>query len=282
MQHIVANFSGGVRREIRNGRHYLVAPATLIVPGVLDGNQGPLLYPIEEIRETVDDWEGIPITVGHPTWGGHPTSAREPGVLDRLGIGALQRPEVKGGKLIAEAWFDVVATRRVAPVIIDLLSMGQRIELSTGLFSDNERAEPGAPYDFIARNYRPDHLAILLGQKGACSVADGCGILNTKFIYHTERNQHEDEKMTENQDRSDFLPLPTANWADGRQELVSNIADNDILLSPLEASEQGTPQGLDEYTINMAKPLTPLADLIANSGDTRDRSGYLPPAKMQW
>jgi hypothetical protein len=54
------------------------------------------------------------------------------------------------------------------------------------LFTDNETAPPGAshlgrPYNFVARNYRPDHLAILPDQRGACSIEDGCG-LNTNRL----------------------------------------------------------------------------------------------------
>ena len=48
METVVANFSGKARRETWDGREYLVAPATLIVPGVLNGSQGPLFYPPDE------------------------------------------------------------------------------------------------------------------------------------------------------------------------------------------------------------------------------------------
>ena len=34
----------------------------------------------------------------------------------------------------------------------------------------------GKAYVGIARNYRPDHLAILPDMKGACSIADGAGL----------------------------------------------------------------------------------------------------------
>ena len=54
------------------------------------------------------------------------------------------------------------------------------MELSTGLFTDNELSEgefEGKSYKYIARNYRPDHLALLPDKIGACSVADGAGLL---------------------------------------------------------------------------------------------------------
>ena len=40
--------NASVRRESLHGRSYLVAPTTLIVPGVLNGSMGPLYYPPED------------------------------------------------------------------------------------------------------------------------------------------------------------------------------------------------------------------------------------------
>ena len=122
--------------------------------------------------------------VGHPYDNGQPISARDPAVLNKSGIGFVFRSQANG-KLTAEGWFDVEATQRVNNQIFTALEAGQPIELSTGLYTDNEPAGQGAtfngiPYTYIARNYRPDHLAILPDQKGACSIADGCGVLVNK------------------------------------------------------------------------------------------------------
>ncbi|MCH7979611.1 MAG: hypothetical protein IH935_11645 [Acidobacteria bacterium] len=94
----------------------------------------------------------------------------------------ILRTTVNSGKLQAEGWFDVDRLMRLDNRILNALHSGRKIELSTGLFIDNEKAEEGAdfegkPYAFIARNYRPDHLAILSDQVGACSIRDGCGVM---------------------------------------------------------------------------------------------------------
>lgn len=173
------NFSGGVRSVTQGGREFIVAPLTLIVPGVLNGSQGPLLYPIDEISRTASDWNGIPLTAGHPQVGGYPVSATDPAARR---IGTIRNARANG-KLTAEGWFDVEQTRQIDSRIIDSLTAGKRIELSTGLHTTNEPAMPGASFngrqfDFVARDYRPDHVAILFDLVGACSVADGCGVLN--------------------------------------------------------------------------------------------------------
>jgi hypothetical protein len=159
----------------------------MLVPGVLQGSKGPLLYPPDEVRKSPDDWNHIPIVVYHPMKDGKPVSARSPTILSKYGVGFVfhSRTDSKG-VLKGEGWLDVEATRRVDKSVLDSVQLGKPIELSTGLFVDDEPAPEGAifndhrgtrKYVGIARNYKPDHLAILPSGKGACSLADGCGVL---------------------------------------------------------------------------------------------------------
>jgi len=167
------------------GRKYIVAPLSLIVPGVLTGNRGPLLYPEEEVFRDPDAWNGMPMVANHPVSAdGRNLSGRDPEVISKFGLGyVFKARRSERGKLVAEGWFDPDAVQRVAPQLMQNLRTGTPIELSTGLFTENIPAPIGAthngvPYSFIARNYKPDHLAILLGQSGACSIKDGCGVFN--------------------------------------------------------------------------------------------------------
>lgn len=210
---IVVNLAGRVRRQQLHGREHLVAPLTLIVPGVLHGSQGPLLYPPSEVAKNPASWNHIPITVNHPTnRDGSPCSARAHHVLRRQGIGVVRQVRCDG-KLTAEGWFDVAKTRQVDSRILTSLETGRPIELSTGLFTKNIPAPPGAsyngrPYKFIARNYRPDHVAVLPDRVGACSIRDGCGVLVNTFgnpIFR-ETSMFDDEE--------DLLLVPTINWAE--------------------------------------------------------------------
>ena len=182
MEQVTINLVGKTRTERLKGREYLVAPLSLLVPGVLNGSAGALYYPPEEVSKDPSSWNHVPIVVYHPKLNGHNVSARDPHVLNSQGIGLVMRAKTDNGRLVAEGWFDVESTRNVDNRILTALQAGKPIELSTGLFTENEPAEEGAvhngkPYQFIARNYRPDHLAILPDEQGACSVADGCGVL---------------------------------------------------------------------------------------------------------
>jgi len=180
---LVSNLSGKVRRETLDEREYLVAPLSMIVPGVLNGSKGPLYYPLDEISRNADAWNAIPIVLNHPTDdNGNPCSARSPKVLEKFGMGHVFNVEVND-RLVAEGWFDIKRTKRISPSTYNKLLKGEVEELSTGLFTDNipvknrdEAFFNGKSYTHIARNYRPDHLAILPNTRGACSVNDGCGV----------------------------------------------------------------------------------------------------------
>jgi len=184
METVTTNLSGGVQKVVINGREYFVAPMTLIVPGVLAGSKGPLYYPPKEIANTAKHWHDMPLVVYHPTVMGEHVSVNTPGIKEKSQIGVVRKPYVeKGtGKLKALGYFDAERTRVVDSRVYNALESGQPIELSTGLYTDNQPQtgyHDGRPYEYIATNYRPDHVAILPDQVGACSLQDGCGVFNT-------------------------------------------------------------------------------------------------------
>lgn len=183
METLVANINGQSRRETFNGRDYVVVPMVTIVPGVLNGSQGALYYPPEEVSKNPGLWNHTPITLGHPLDDdGVPTSARIPEVLNRVQLGYVFNDHWDGQRRVAEGWFDEQLTRQRAPKVYEQITQNKLGELSTGLKTDNYLAANGSAdpkgrrYTHVAKNYLPDHLAALPEARGACSVADGCGI----------------------------------------------------------------------------------------------------------
>ena len=181
LEYLVQNLSNAkYRHETLNGRKHIVVPMTMIVPGVLNGSKGSLFYPEEEVGKDPTPWNGMPITVYHPIRNGKNVSAKTDGILDEQGIGEVRKAKTDG-KLRAEAWIDIDKANKVDPRVIQNIQRGLPTEISTGLYTKNSPAPKGShhngkPYEWIAREYRPDHLAILPDQKGACSVNDGCGL----------------------------------------------------------------------------------------------------------
>lgn len=200
-----------VRRDSIGDRDYLVARGTLIVPGVLNGSGGRVLYEKDELEANPDDWNGMPIVIDHPSdANGNFVSARSPRVLNKVRVGEVYESQYQG-KLVAELWFDVNAVRAYdrshKTDLYKRLVNGKVTELSTGLFLDKLKAQKGAThnnkaYDYIARNIKPDHLAILLKDVGACSVADGCGV-------HVNRITNEQWEAITNRSEA---TMPATKW----------------------------------------------------------------------
>jgi hypothetical protein len=120
---MVANLAaGGVRTEWSDGREYLVAPMTLLVPGVHAGSMGPLLYELPDMEASADSWNGMPIVVNHPEQG----TARSPRILEARAIGTVYKTTTYNGELVAEGWFDVAKTRKVDARILNWLRSGRK------------------------------------------------------------------------------------------------------------------------------------------------------------
>jgi len=212
----------------KNGKRFLVAPATLIVPGILHGNHGPLLYPTEEIAQSVTAWDGQPLTLRHPTGN---KSASNPEVLEAQGIGIIKHPFLnRDGSLKAYIWIDEQKMKSMDAATYNHIKKGGKIELSTGLILDEEATTgryKGEFYRAIARNYQPDHLAILPNEKGACSIKDGCGVNNLKRRNKTQVGV----KNMKDADKKKLVRQLIANcdcWTDEDEDVLMNLSDESL------------------------------------------------------
>jgi hypothetical protein len=166
-----------VQEVVLDERSYLVAPVVMMVEGVHSGSHGALYHPATELALSASFWEGMPVVINHPqdTEGNYITANSVPGKI----VGTVKNPTMDANKLKAEIWVDVDKTSIESPTTITLLKTNKILEVSTGVFSDEiveEGTWNGETYKAVARNHKPDHLAILPNDIGACSVKDGCGI----------------------------------------------------------------------------------------------------------
>src|SRR5882672_6434599 len=180
LQNITANLGGGATRyETLHGRRYFVAPVAMMAPGVWAGSDGPLLYTPRHLRNSCPSWNCKPIVVNHPKHNGKPISAADPTVLNQVQIGQVLNARYENGKQRAEAWLDEELTNEFDKKLIPRVQRGVAMEVSTGLFVD-QKPKVGVyhkkEYGAVASNHRPDHLAILTDEEGACSLKDGAGL----------------------------------------------------------------------------------------------------------
>jgi hypothetical protein len=170
-----------IREELFDGQIHVVAPCVMLVSNtVLEGSEGRGFYPADENARAVPSWNTKPLVANHPQKDGKMVTAADPAVLTARGLGFLLNTR-HDGKLRTEAWFNKEKTKRIDDRILVALAQRKKIEVSTGLFLDKDmtsgKAANGDPYDWIARNQQPDHLAVLMEGVGACSVAMGAGLL---------------------------------------------------------------------------------------------------------
>lgn len=175
---IVTNLSGKVRTERLLDVEYIVTPVRMLKEGVLNGSLGPIFYPQKLIDSKPEIWNQMPIVINHPKKDGQYVSARQPSVLEASSVGFVFNTEGKDGNLDAEAWFAVNRLKSISIETYDKIRLGEKVEVSTGLDLDRLAVNGeynGVEYHSTASNFRPDHLAILLDEKGACSIPD-CGL----------------------------------------------------------------------------------------------------------
>jgi hypothetical protein len=171
------------RREVWEGQDYMVFPVVALVEGVHHNSRGACYYPAEEVGRLPEAWNGIPVPIFHPEKAGDLVSANDPQVIAERSVGRTFNFYYEDGKLKGEVWINISKANRIFPGMLASLNTGGRLEVSTGHFSEDEEITGSwnsEPYDYILRNYVPDHLALLPGGQGACSWEDGCGIRANK------------------------------------------------------------------------------------------------------
>ncbi len=186
---------GGLHTNKLKGEDHYVVPVVLLVEGVHNGSSGPVFYPSEEIEKYPAAWNGRSIPVKHPYDGkGRPLSANSPEEWEKRQIGWLfnvhvdYNEEANDGeplaRLVGNAWINKKDVAEKSPEINRNIQEGVMSEVSTGIFADWEFTTDywkGEFFDKIAKNMRPDHLAALEGgEKGACSIPDGAGLMRNK------------------------------------------------------------------------------------------------------
>lgn len=171
-----------VRKAEMEGRQYVVVPMVMMVEGVHNGSLGPLYYPADELRRAPATWNMKPIVVYHPS--DDLETACTPEFLTERKVGVIMNAKFDGkGRLVAEAWLEEHRMKAVDMRVWDAVQNGKMLELSTGVFTENEEVEgdfAGEHYIGIARNHRPDHLALLPDMVGACSINDGAGFIRNE------------------------------------------------------------------------------------------------------
>lgn len=179
-QFLMANVDTDVpiRRETLDEVEHLVIPVIAAKEMVMNG----LFYPASEFKDWAETWNGVPVPVNHPKFQGMPISAKSPRIHELNNIGTFYNVTfTSDNKLKGEIWVNLTKAEKLGHMdLVNRFENGEVVEVSTGLFSNVEETPGsfnGEPYVGIIRHIRPDHLALLPNDVGACSVKDGCGAM---------------------------------------------------------------------------------------------------------
>lgn len=170
----VANVAAA-RRETRNGRELDIVPSATLPDNII---MNEVLYPADEIARGFASLERTPAPLGHPVINGTFVSARDPEGINISYIGAWnENVRQENGRVLLDKVIDVDVANRSAGgrAVLAAIKGVDPIHTSTGLFADFEESDQDG-IKFIARNMVFDHDAILLGQEGAATPAQGVGI----------------------------------------------------------------------------------------------------------
>lgn len=182
---VYTNKQGAYEVEIKTHlkKKNLVIPVTMMVEGVHNGSHGPLLHLIDDLGKFPASWDGIPVVINHPQKEGVNVSANSPDIIEERCTGRVYGTYVDGTKLRAYVWLEEEKLGSISEDALLAINEKQPIEVSVGVFTEDEIEEGeynGENYEAIARNHRPDHLALLPDGVGACSLKDGCGLRANK------------------------------------------------------------------------------------------------------
>jgi len=194
---MVRNLSELIRWDTLDGKKRLVIPVVLMVEGVHNN----VLYSGEELGTFAEAWNGEPVCVNHPQDAkGNFVSCNSPEMIEAVTIGQLFHSKFEDNKLKSEAWIDVDKANEVDESIMQILQSNTQLEVSLAAFIEEIKQEgefDGEEFKGIATNLRPDHLAFLPNDEGACSIKDGAGAprVNKKELGNAmSKNKKKDEQ----------------------------------------------------------------------------------------
>ena len=199
--------------EIREDEDYLIVPVIAIVEGVVNGE----LAPIEEFQKSLNQWEGVPLPLGHPVKDGEYVLFEMSGAES---LGEFKNVYVEQSKLKGELW--LLKEKLELDEFSDVknaLDEGH-LEVSTAYLAhlQNTVGEyDGVEYNGVQTGLIPDHLALLPNSTGACSWSDGCGA--------PRLNERKEAKVVKNSKTMSWL-MKTLKPLIGNKETVLDAEDH--------------------------------------------------------
>ena len=156
----------------QNGK--VICPIVIAKEGILHGSRGAIFYRSEVLKKYAPKFNNIPLTLNHPIFENEFVSVNyNEQIQKKYIIGKVSDAFYNHAKKAICGFIEICENHELLDFIKTLK------EVSMGVFTD-EIIEQGTfwgkSYEKTCTYIKPDHVAILAGQTGACSFADGCGL----------------------------------------------------------------------------------------------------------
>lgn len=185
----ILNSAADYTEELIDGRNHIVVNGVAIAEDVVEGSEGAVFYGADDLRDSDPNWDHKPTVIKHPKdANGKAVSANKSSILNASRVGfQLNTSTGTDGKQRFKAYIDEVKANQVDARLVANIKAGKKVEVSTGLQAKLVKEDGefnGKAYKYRATNLKPDHLAILLDEVGAYSVASGGGLLANSSGLH--------------------------------------------------------------------------------------------------
>lgn len=197
------NISPLIRYVTKNNIKFMVAPMTMMLEQcVMNG----VLYLKDAVHASCDEWNGRQVVIYHPKTEGVAISANNPDTFISQNVGTIFNSKVSDKKLKAEAWIEMSKVENLedGKKFLKMLEENKNIDVSTGMKISGYKENGsfgGNEYEMVANQITPDHLAILLEEKGACSWHDGAGFARNK---EEKTNALKNKELNQNKELSNM------------------------------------------------------------------------------
>jgi len=175
VRHAINN--AAIRRERRDGRDYIIVPSATMPDGIV---MNRVRYSADEIAKSFGSLENTPAPLGHPTIEGAFVSAKDPEGLARGWIGAWNKNvRRENGRVFVDKVIDVATANQLdgGKTVLAAIEKGEPIHSSTGLYAMLTAVQDDENVDWDASDIVFDHDAILVGEDGAATPAQGVGLM---------------------------------------------------------------------------------------------------------
>jgi len=278
----IQNMSALVKKQTLENTEYYVIPVIMAKVGVMNN----LFYSEEELSKFPESWNGRPVLYDHPI---DNKTAGRPEIKEEVEIGTVYNSKFEDEKLKAEVWLNIDKCSKICPAILNKLNNNEMIEVSTGLFGESVDVSGtynNSEFEGSVINIKPDHLAVLPFDIGACSVADGAGMPRI----NKEKEMQEEKKsfIQRIKDMFGIKPDLIENQIKSFDETRDNLR---TLLRTLEVVDDSDYLYLDDvfpgfviYTLEKMgdKPQTLMRNYVTDSNGDFQLSGDPIPVRMRF